>query len=91
MDERIESKNKEAKRGSDDDDDDDDDDYGALRCKVFDGNFSCWTKGTKQMYVCVRACVCACASLGSLSAAHPLRNSNGDPCSVKIYSPLGPT
>lgn len=54
MERETEEQRRKPKRGSDDDDD------GALRCKSSDGNFSCWTKGTKQMYVCVSVCVCVC-------------------------------
>lgn len=52
MDEGMKAKTKELRtnqRGRHDDDDD-----GVLQCKIFDGNYSWRTKGTKQMYVCVR-------------------------------------
>lgn len=84
---RATQKNKdENQRGSDDDDD------GALRCKVLMGISAA---GLKEQSRCVGVCVRIRErererAFNSLSAVLPLRNSNCDPCSVKICSPLGP-
>ena len=83
MESKMEEQRRKPKRGSGDDDDD-----GALRCKVLMGISAA---GLKEQSRCMCVCVSVCmaeSTFTSLSAVLPLRDSNCDPCSVKIHIPL---